>query len=134
VRADVGYGYEIMMDGNQGFTLSKAIRRARMLEKHGVGWFEEPMPADDLIAHVELSRHSSVPIAVGESLYSLSQFKYFLPMGAASIVQFDVAHIGGITPWLKVSHMAEAFNVMVSPHFGGAALVVSFCGPKCQMA
>ncbi|MGY8841173.1 MAG: mandelate racemase/muconate lactonizing enzyme family protein [Pseudomonadales bacterium] len=117
VRAAVGDGYEIMTDGNQGFNLSEAIRRTRMLESHGVSWFEEPMPADDLTAHVELSRHSSVPIAVGESLYSLSQFKDYLQMGAASIVQVDVARIGGITPWLKVAHMAEAFNVMVSPHF-----------------
>jgi len=44
-----------------------------------------------------------VPIAVGESLYSLGQFKEYLQAGACSIVQADVARIGGITPWLKVS-------------------------------
>jgi len=117
VRAAVGDGYEILTDGNQGFSLSEAIRRARMLESVGVGWFEEPMPADDVGAHVELARRTSVPIAVGESLYSASQFKDYLQTGAASIVQVDVARIGGITPWLKVAHMAEAFNVMVCPHF-----------------
>jgi L-alanine-DL-glutamate epimerase-like enolase superfamily enzyme len=37
--------------------------------------------------------------------------------GACSIVQVDVARIGGITPWLKVAHMAEAFNLAVCPHF-----------------
>jgi L-alanine-DL-glutamate epimerase-like enolase superfamily enzyme len=58
-----------------------------------------------------------VPIAVGESLYSASQFKDYLAAGACSIVQVDVARIGGITPWLKVAHMAEAFNVAVCPHF-----------------
>lgn len=117
VRDAVGPGYEILTDGNQGFTLSEAIRRARMLEDYGVGWFEEPMPADDVAAHQELARRSSVPIAVGESMYSLSQFKDYLQSGAASIVQVDVARIGGITPWLKVAHLAEAFNVMVCPHF-----------------
>lgn len=117
VRAAVGPQYEIMTDGNQGFTLSEAIRRSRVLEDHNIGWFEEPLPADDVAAHVELSRRTSVPIAVGESMYSLSQFKDYLQAGAASIVQVDVARIGGITPWLKVAHLAEAFNVMVCPHF-----------------
>jgi len=37
--------------------------------------------------------------------------------GACSIVQVDVARVGGITPWLKVAHMAEAFNLAVCPHF-----------------
>ncbi|PSL20165.1 mandelate racemase/muconate lactonizing enzyme family protein [Shimia abyssi] len=117
VRAAVGDRYEIMTDGNQGFTLSEAIRRARLLETYGIGWFEEPLPADNVAGHIELARHTSVPIAVGESMYSLSQFKDYLQLGAASIVQVDVARIGGITPWLKVAHMAEAFNVMVCPHF-----------------
>ena len=60
VRAAVGDGYEIMTDANQGFVLSEAIRRARMLEAHGViGWFEEPLPADDVAGHAELARHTS---------------------------------------------------------------------------
>lgn len=117
VREAVGAGYEILTDGNQGFTLSEAIRRAKMLEDFGVGWFEEPLKADDVAAHRELALRTSVPIAVGESMYSLSQFKDYLQSGAASIVQVDVARIGGITPWLKVAHLAEAFNVMVCPHF-----------------
>ncbi|WIY26017.1 mandelate racemase/muconate lactonizing enzyme family protein [Parasedimentitalea psychrophila] len=117
VRSAVGDSYEIMTDGNQGFTLSEAIRRARLLEEYNIGWFEEPLPADDVAGHIELARRTSVPIAVGESMYSISQFKDYLQMGAASIVQVDVARIGGITPWLKVAHLAEAFNVMVCPHF-----------------
>ena len=117
VRDAVGDSYEIMTDANQGFTLSEAIRRARILEEYGIGWFEEPLPADDVAGHAALARRTSVPIAVGESLYSLSQFKDYLQAGAASIVQVDVARIGGITPWLKVAHLAEAFNIMVCPHF-----------------
>ena len=117
VRAAVGAGWDIMTDANQGFALPEAIRRARHLEALDIAWFEEPMPADDVGAHRELSRHTSVPIAVGESLYSISQFKDYLQAGACSIVQVDVARIGGITPWLKVAHLAEAFNVPVCPHF-----------------
>jgi L-alanine-DL-glutamate epimerase-like enolase superfamily enzyme len=117
VRDAVGPAWDIMTDANQAFSLSEAIRRARHLEALDVAWFEEPMPADDLAAHVELSHRTSVPIAIGESLYSISQFKDYLRAGACSIVQVDVARIGGITPWLKVAHMAEAFNVAVCPHF-----------------
>lgn len=117
VRDAVGAGYEIMTDANQGFSLSEAIRRLPLLAEHGIAWFEEPLPADDVAGHAALARHSPVPIAVGESLYSLSQFKDYLTAGAASIIQVDVARIGGITPWLKVAHLAEAFNVTVCPHF-----------------
>jgi L-alanine-DL-glutamate epimerase-like enolase superfamily enzyme len=44
-------------------------------------------------------------------------FREYLQQGACSIVQVDVARIGGITPWLKVAHLAECFNVPVCPHF-----------------
>ena len=54
---------------------------------------------------------------MGESLYSFSQFKDYLVSGGCSIVQADVARVGGITPWLKIAHMAEAFNIAICPHF-----------------
>lgn len=117
VREAVGPRYEIMVDANQSFSRAEATRRAKVLEEFGVGWFEEPLPADDVAEHTLLAAATSVPIAVGESMYSLSQFKEYLIAGAASIVQVDVARIGGITPWMKVAHMAEAHNVPVCPHF-----------------
>jgi L-alanine-DL-glutamate epimerase-like enolase superfamily enzyme len=117
VRAAVGAEWDIMTDANQGFSLAEAIRRSQHLEALDIAWLEEPLPADDLAGHVELARHTSVPIAVGESLYSASQFKDYMRSGACSIVQVDVARIGGITPWLKVAHIAEAFNLPVCPHF-----------------
>ena len=117
VREAVGASQQILTDANQCFSLSEAIRRADMLAELDIGWFEEPLPADDIGAHATLSRHARVPIAVGESLYSISQFKDYFQLGACSIIQADVARIGGITPWLKVAHMAEAFNVSICPHF-----------------
>jgi L-alanine-DL-glutamate epimerase-like enolase superfamily enzyme len=117
VRAAVGDAFHIFTDANQGFSLHQAMMRSDMLARHGIGWFEEPMPADDVGAHAQLARHSRVPIAVGESLYSISQFKDYFVQGAASICQVDAARIGGITPWLKVAHMAEAHNISVCPHF-----------------
>ncbi|WP_420411359.1 mandelate racemase/muconate lactonizing enzyme family protein [Roseibium sp.] len=117
LRTAVGPDYEIMVDANQSFNLSEAIRRARMLEDFNIGWFEEPLPADDVGAHAQLAAQTTVPIAVGESMYSLSQFKDYLSTGAASVVQADVARVGGITPWLKIAHLAEAYNIAICPHF-----------------
>ncbi|HEX5858820.1 MAG TPA: enolase C-terminal domain-like protein [Microbacterium sp.] len=83
----------------------------------GIGWLEEPLPAEDISGHSRLAASTSIPIAVGESMYSLGQFRNFLEHRATSLVQVDVARVGGITPWLKVAHLAEAFNVDVCPHF-----------------
>ncbi len=117
VRAAVGPAFEIMTDANQRFTVDEAIRRARCLTPLDIAWLEEPLPADDLSGHQRLSETTTLPIAVGESLYSPQHFREYLQRGACSIVQVDVARIGGITPWLKVAHLAETFNVPVCPHF-----------------
>jgi L-alanine-DL-glutamate epimerase-like enolase superfamily enzyme len=117
VRAAVGDGFEIMVDGNQGAAVDEAIRRARLYEPLDLAWYEEPLPAEDLGGHVRLSASTSLPIAVGESIYSLQHFREYLQRDAASVIQVDVARIGGITPWLKTAHLAEAFNVAVCPHF-----------------
>jgi L-alanine-DL-glutamate epimerase-like enolase superfamily enzyme len=117
VRDAVGAELDIMVDANQSFTAAEAIRRSRMLADLDVFWFEEPLPADDIAGHARLASLTTVPIAVGESLYAPAQFREYLQRGAAGIVQVDVARVGGITPWLKVAHLAETFNVQVAPHF-----------------
>ena len=117
VRKAVGPAFEIMTDCNQRFTVDEAIRRARCLTPIDIAWIEEPLTADDLTGHVRLSQSTTIPVAVGESLYSPLHFREYLSQGACSIVQVDVARIGGITPWLKVAHLAEAFNLEVCPHF-----------------
>ncbi|HEY8595114.1 MAG TPA: mandelate racemase/muconate lactonizing enzyme family protein [Devosiaceae bacterium] len=117
VRGAVGPGFEIFTDANQAFNVDEAIRRARHYEPLDIGWFEEPLPADDIAGHARLAQSTSLPIAVGESLYSHLHFREYLERRACSIVQVDVGRIGGITPWLKVAHMAECFNVAVCPHF-----------------
>jgi L-alanine-DL-glutamate epimerase-like enolase superfamily enzyme len=117
VREAAGPEFEIMVDANQAFTVDEAIRRARHFEALDLAWFEEPLPAEDLSGHRRLSLATTLPVAIGESLYSISHFREYLQQGACSIVQADVARIGGITPWLKTAHLAEAFNVAICPHF-----------------
>jgi L-alanine-DL-glutamate epimerase-like enolase superfamily enzyme len=117
VRDAVGPGMDIMVDANQSMTYAEAKRRAFLLERLGLYWFEEPLPAEDISGHARLAASTSIPIAVGESIYSPSHFREYLAMGAAGIVQPDVARVGGISSWLKVAHLAETFNVKVAPHF-----------------
>ncbi len=117
MRRAVGDDYEIMTDCNQGFAVDEAIRRAGRLAELDLAWIEEPLPADDIDGHVRLSRATATPIAVGESLYSIRHFREYMQRGGCNIVQVDVGRIGGITPWLKVAHMAEAFDMPVCPHF-----------------
>ena len=117
VRDAVGNAFELMVDANQAFTVAEAIRRARHYAELDLAWFEEPLPAEDIDGHVRLSMSTTVPIAIGESLYHPSHFREYLQRGGCSIVQADVARIGGITPWLKVAHLAETFNMPICPHF-----------------
>ena len=117
VRDVVGPDFAVMVDANQAFTVSEAIRRARLFEPLDLAWFEEPMPAEDMRGHMRLSASTSLPIAIGESLYHPSHFREYLANDACSTVQVDVARIGGITPWLKVAHIAESFNISVCPHY-----------------
>ena len=117
LREAVGGAFELMVDANQTFTLSEAIRCARLFEEFDLAWFEEPMPAEHLDAHRQLVAHTSLPIAVGESLYHPAQLADYLKAGACTIIQSDVARIGGITPWLKTAHLAETLGVSICPHF-----------------
>ena len=100
LRQALGPSMNIMLDANQSMTAAEAIRRAHLLQDCDPFWLEEPLPAEDMSGHVQLARATSIPVAVGESIYSLSHFREYLASGAAGIIQPDVARIGRITPWL----------------------------------
>ena len=117
VRHAVGPSMNIMVDANQSMTLANARQRAAALEPVGLYWLEEPMPADDISGHAILASSTNIPLAVGESIYSAQMFQQYLHHNAAGIIQVDVARVGGITPWMKVAHLAETYNVKVCPHF-----------------
>jgi L-alanine-DL-glutamate epimerase-like enolase superfamily enzyme len=117
VREAVGDRFELMVDANQAFNSSEALRRAQGLQGLNLAWLEEPMPADDVMGHAGLRSKSPVPIAVGESLYSMGQFADYVRADACDVIQVDVARVGGITPWLKVAHLAQCHNLAVCPHF-----------------
>lgn len=117
VREVLGPHRTLMVDANERFTSAEAIRRARMWEPYNLFWFEEPLPAEDLLGHAALRAHTSIPIALGESLFTRFQFRDYIATGGASIVQPDACRCGGITEWLKIAHLADCHNMQVSPHF-----------------
>ena len=117
VRAAIGPSVDLMLDANQAFDLASARRRTRLLEEVDPFWIEEPLPADDLTGHRRLARSTTIPIAAGESIYSPAGFAEYVAAGAVSILQADAARVGGITPWLKIAHLAEAANLTMAPHF-----------------
>ena len=87
------------------------------MEDAGLFWFEEPIEADDVDSHVVLREKTTIPIAVGETLYNKYVFQEYIAQGAADILQPDAVRVGGISEWMKVAHTAESFGLSVSPHF-----------------
>jgi L-alanine-DL-glutamate epimerase-like enolase superfamily enzyme len=116
VRDAVGADVELMVDANQLWdepTAREAIAALAPLRLH---WVEEPLPADDLAGHVALRAAVDIPIAVGENLYTSYRFRDFLAAGACDIVQPNVLRVGGVTPFMRIAELAQAYDVPVMPH------------------
>ncbi|NUR90552.1 MAG: mandelate racemase/muconate lactonizing enzyme family protein [Nonomuraea sp.] len=116
VREVVGPGTLLMVDANQRWDLHRARRAIAALSAFDLFWVEEPLPADDLPAHVALRSSVDVPIAVGENVYTVYGFRDLLTAGACDVVQPNVVRVGGITPFLRIAELARAFDVPVYPH------------------
>lgn len=117
VRRLVGPGVPLMLDANQKWTPGEAVRRAKLLEPFDPYWLEEPVLADDREGHVHVRRGTSIPVALGETLYTRHEFADHLRAGAVDVVQADIVRVGGFTEWLKIARLAESFNAPVAPHF-----------------
>ncbi len=118
VRKAVGEGVLLMVDANQKWDLMHACAAASLLEEFELGWLEEPLHPDDIRSHRVLNEHTAIPIALGEHVYTTQAFRDYIEQGAVDLIQVDVCRVGGITPWLEVAAMANAFNIRVCPHAG----------------
>ena len=74
------------------------------------------MLADDIAGLAAIARAIDIPVATGEHEYTKYGFKDLISQGGADIVQPDVGRVGGVTEWMKVAHLAHAFNLPVAPH------------------
>jgi L-alanine-DL-glutamate epimerase-like enolase superfamily enzyme len=116
VRKAVGDDVEIFVDANNGYYAKQAIGMAKHLSDYNVHWFEEPVLADDVAGLAAIARAIDIPVATGEHEYTKYGFKELIAQGGADIVQPDVGRVGGVTEWMKVAHLAHAFNLPVAPH------------------
>jgi len=118
IRQAIGDDILLMVDANQRWDAMHAAQAARAFEEFNLGWLEEPMHPDDVSAHRSLKERTSLPIALGEHVYSTLAFRDFITSHAVDVVQVDVCRVGGITPWLEVAALANAYGLRVCPHAG----------------
>ncbi|TVQ33996.1 MAG: mandelate racemase/muconate lactonizing enzyme family protein [Geminicoccaceae bacterium] len=116
MRAFLGDGFPLMADANMKWTQDQAIRAARAFQPYDLTWLEEPIVPDDMAGHARVAREGGVPIAAGENLRTLWDFRHLIASGGASWPEPDVTNCGGITPFMKICHLAEAFNLPVTSH------------------
>ena len=116
VRDAIGPDCMLMVDANQGLTTDRALRLGRALEGFDLGWFEEPVPAYDVAGHAALAAALDTPIATGESEYARYGFRPLIEAKAADVLMPDLGRVGGVTEFVRVAHMAQAWDLPVSPH------------------
>jgi L-alanine-DL-glutamate epimerase-like enolase superfamily enzyme len=116
MRAHLGPDFPLMVDANMRWSVDDAIRAARALRDFDPVWLEEPTIPDDVPGHVRIVREGGVPIAAGENLHSLYEFRQLIEAGGVTFPEPDVTNCGGVTAFLKVCHLAEAFNLPVTSH------------------
>ena len=87
-----------------------------MLEPYGLTWFEEPLPAYDLEGVARVAAALDTPIASGETEYTRYGFRRMLALRSADVLMPDLQRVGGVTEFLRVGHMADAFDIPVSSH------------------
>lgn len=116
VRQAVGAEVQILVDGTERWNRAQALQVGRALQAAGIAWLEDPIHHQDLEGLAQLSSVLEVPVAGGEHLYLLRDFRDLLQARAVDIAIVDLARIGGITPWRKVAALAQAFDTLVCGH------------------
>jgi L-alanine-DL-glutamate epimerase-like enolase superfamily enzyme len=116
MRAHLGEGFPLMVDANMKWSVDEAIRACRAFAPFDLTWVEEPTIPDDPAGHARIVREGGQPIAAGENLRSLWEFKTYIAMGAVTYPEPDVTNCGGVGPFMKIAHLAEAFNLPVTSH------------------
>ncbi len=117
LREHVGAGVPIMVDANQQWSRTTAIRVARALEEFSPTWIEEPLDAYDVAGHAALAAAVDTPIATGEMLTSVRDYERFLAADGVDILQPDAPRIGGVTPFVEAMALAKRAGVPIAPHF-----------------
>jgi L-talarate/galactarate dehydratase len=118
MREAIGPDIKLMCDINQRWRVEQAIDIGRRVEDAGVGlfWLEDVTTADDFAGLARVTAALSTPVAGGEYVWGIVPFRHMIERHSVDIVMIDLVRVGGITQWMKVAGMAEAFNLPVVSH------------------
>lgn len=116
VRDAVGNKVDLLIEAHGRFNISTGIQISKEIAPFNPLFLEEPVPPDNLDALAEVHRHSAVPIAAGERIFSIYECKTFMEKGCADFFQPDVSHCGGISALKKMAAMADTHYVTMAPH------------------
>lgn len=116
MRAHLGDDFPLMVDANMRWTADQAITAARALQEFDLLWLEEPIIPDDLPGHERILRQGGIPLAGGENLHTLHEFRAAIAAGAITYPEPDVSNCGGYTVFRKIASLAESFNLPVTSH------------------
>ena len=125
-REGAGPDVEIFVECAERLSPRTAVLAARAFAPHRPGWFEEPIPFENVRAMIQLQRELPVPIATGERLLSRWEFRELLEGGGCKVIQPDLMHAAGITEVRKIAALADTYYIPVAPHNPG--------GPICMLA
>ena len=127
IRDKVGYDLEIAVDFHGRVHKPMAKILAKELEQFHLMFIEEPVLPENIDVLRDIVTHVSIPIAVGERIYTRWGFKPIFKDGFVDIIQPDVSLTGGILEAKKIAAMAECYDVAVAPHapYGPIALAAT---------
>jgi len=115
-RDAIGPDIDLMCDINQRWDVRQAISIGSRVEQFNLFWLEDVTTHDDYAGLARVAEALATPVAGGEYVYGLAPFRHMLEARSVDIVMIDVLRSGGITGWMKIAGMAEAFNVPVVNH------------------
>jgi L-alanine-DL-glutamate epimerase-like enolase superfamily enzyme len=115
-RDAIGPEVRLMVDANNAWSSTEAIRFGRAVERFDVSWFEEPCWPDDLAGAAEVCRALDMPIASGEIEYTRWGCRDLIEQHAADIIQADPHTAGGLTEWIRIAALASAHHLPIAPH------------------
>jgi len=116
IREAVGEDIEIMIDANWSWTIPQAIKIGHALDPYNVKWLEDPLASDDAEDLLQVAKALSIPIAAGETYCTKYEFRQLMEKRAANVLIVDLQRVGGVTEWMKVAAMAQAWKIPVASH------------------
>ena len=116
VREAIGPDITLMCDINQRWRPEQAIDIGRRAEDVNLFWLEDVTTADDYDGLARVTAALKTPIAGGEYVWGIVPFRHMIEAHSVDIVMIDLARVGGVSQWMKVAGMAEAFNLPVVSH------------------